>query len=107
MYAIQVTVSNAADHGVDAFDDGYVAAWGDLLMSSLGENLNLNWEFCMLTPQDDPSPTIPSSVPTYIPIFQVGFGDLAPTSDRSCGIQVVRDFVELLKTKRDRKKQKT
>jgi hypothetical protein len=107
MYGIQVTVSKAADHGVDAFDDEYVTAWEDLLRSLLEENLNLNWEFYMLTPQDDPSPTRPSSVSTNIPIFQVGFGDLAPTRDRSCGIQVVRDFVALLKAKRDRKKQKT
>jgi hypothetical protein len=44
---------------------------------------------------------------TNIPIFQVGFGDLAVTGDRSCGIEVVRRFGALLKRKRDRNKQKT
>jgi hypothetical protein len=107
MYAIQVTVSKAADRGVDAFNDAYVGGWNDLLSRSLHEeNLDLDWEFYMLTPQDDPSPTRPSSVSTDIPIYQVDFRDLKTTGVRNCGIRVVRDFVELLEKKRDRKKQK-
>mmetsp|Transcript_21924 Transcript_21924/g.36239 ORF Transcript_21924/g.36239 Transcript_21924/m.36239 type:complete len:81 (-) Transcript_21924:758-1000(-) len=58
----------------------------------------------MLTPEDDPSPTRPNSASADIPIFQVGFRDLAGTGDRSCGIQVVKDFVGFLNEKRDRKK---
>jgi hypothetical protein len=83
-----------------------VKAWENLLNSLLEEELNLDLEFYMLTPQGDPSPTKPSSL-TNIPIFQVGFGDLAVTGDRSCGIEVVRRFGALLKRKRDRNKQKT
>lgn len=106
MYAVQITVSNAAEHGIDAFNHENMAAWECLLMSLLGKNLNLTWEFYMLTPQEDPPPTRPSSSLANVSIFQVGFGDLVPTLDRSCGIQVVMDFVELLKSKRERKKQK-
>ena len=104
MYAIQVTVQDAAQHDVVSFDDSYLQRWNTLLHGKISSNPD--WQFYMLTPEDDLPATLPESL-LGVPIYQVGFGDLIPTGERNCGIEVVREFPALLKNKKDRKRQKT
>ena len=107
--AIQVTVKNAKDHEVDAFDSRYLTAWNNCLQPYLKKNghpRGLEWQFYMLTPEGNPGPDLPSSAHDQIPIYQVGFRDLVPSGDYNCGIKVVNDFADLLELKRQAKKQK-
>lgn len=102
MYAIQVTVSNAAEHGVEKFDDTHMTLWMNLLSAHLPAN-SMIWVFYMLTPEDNPPATCPASSFDLVPIYQVGFHHL--TSNGEAAIQVVNAFPDLLKTKRQKQKE--
>lgn len=104
MHAIQVTVQDAARHSVEAFDPGLLRCWNKLLRTKCGSEPD--WLFYMLTPEDDP-PADPPSSSFDFHIYQVAFGDLIQSGDRDCGIDVVKNFPDLLKNKNGRKRQKT
>lgn len=109
LIAFQVTVKNAKDHAVKAFDHRYRTGWNNLLQPYLKNkecSPDLDWRFYMLTPESNPGLDLPSSGHEQIPIYQVGFRDLIPSGDLKCGIKVVNDFVDLLEGKPQMKKQK-
>ena len=63
-------------------------------------------QFYVLSPETVPPATLPEFAVDG-PFYQVSFADLVPTGDRNCGIEVVSQFPDLLRNKKDRKKQKT
>lgn len=109
MCAIQVTVSDARKHDIDAFDASFLNDWNSLL-KQYNNNKSPDWEFYMLTPEDNPqqvTPKISADVEKFnIPIYQISFADLAHSGDLNCGIAVENRFPELLKAKQEKKKQR-
>lgn len=97
MYAIQVTVEDAAHHGVEAFDESYLASWNNLIKTKTGKDVK--WTFYMLTPQANPPAVCPVSKFKDIPVYQVGFHDLTAGGT---DMQVVNDFPKRLQATKEK-----